>query len=252
MYKSALLFLEIYMSQMELTRRRSRELFEPGDLLVEIFKNVDDPESFYGVTQESSLLAVMDRLEYEKDGFKALSFRGAHLESRMRQAIALDKADPRGIVQALHTLDLNGVSHSILREQPSESASSAYMDNVYQSARKLEQWDLPISSTIKTEAATVFRALQSVNTLSDQSSILQSVDSALYDTIKRMTEETHTGLSLQESLRTLAVLTEIDEVLNAGDAPQLDEVWEGMVSRNKWMPIGRYDCYYLRWDSTKC
>ena len=53
----------------------------PLQLQLSIYKNLDEPDSFYGVDRGSSLLSVLDRLDYEGDGVKSLLFRGARLDN---------------------------------------------------------------------------------------------------------------------------------------------------------------------------
>jgi ataxia telangiectasia mutated family protein len=241
MFKTALLFVEIRSSQAAHSSRRAsgtQKLPHPADLLLLIFKNIDDPDSFYGVGQQSSLAAVMDRLEYERDGFKSLSFRGAHYDSQMRRQEDTLEADSRGVIEALDTLNLIGLSHSLLQSQLQDGRATDMLDSSYQTARKLEQWDIPAPVAHKTEAATLFRVFQCINSASDLPMISRSLDASLLDTMTQM-KESQTGSSLHVSLRTLAVLTEIDEVVNIEDGSQLKEAWDRMQSRSPWMRLGR-------------
>jgi ataxia telangiectasia mutated family protein len=242
MFKTALLFIEIRSSQAAQASRRAsgvQKLPPPTDLLLLVFKNIDDPDSFYGVGQESSLAAVMDRLEYERDGFKSLSFRGAHYDSQMRRKEDIDEVDSRGMIEALNILNLNGLSYSLLRSQLQDGRATDMFNSSYQTARKLEHWDIPAPVAHKTEAATVFRVFQCINSASDLATISRGLDTNFLDTMTQMTKESQTGSSLHSSLRTLAVLTEIDEAVNVEDASQLQEAWERMQSRNPWMRLGR-------------
>ncbi|KAI9775556.1 MAG: Serine/threonine-protein kinase tel1 [Geoglossum umbratile] len=244
MFKTALLFIEIQSSKAAQASRRAsgaQKPAQPTELLLLIFKHIDDPDSFYGVAQQSSLIAVMDRLEYERDGFKSLSFRGAHYDSQMRRKEDADEVDSRGMIEALNTLNLNGLSHSLLRSQLQIEHATDMFDSSYQTARKLEQWDIPAPATHKTEAATVFRAFQCINSSSDLPSISRRLDANFLDAMMQMTKKSQTGSSLHVSLRTLAVLTEIDEAVNAEDSGQLLETWERMRLRSPWMQLGRFE-----------
>jgi serine-protein kinase ATM len=242
MFKTALLFIEIQSSQAAQAFRRAsgtQRPTQPTDLLLLIFKHIDDLDSFYGVAQQSSLAAVMDRLEYERDGFKSLSFRGAHYDSQMRRKEDMDEVDSSGMIKALNTLNLNGLSHSLLRNRLQIEHATDMCDSGYQTAWKLEQWDIPAPAAHKTEAATVFRAFQCISSAPDLPTISRRLDANFLDTMTQMTKSSQTGSSLHVSLRTLAVLTEIDEAINVQDINQLTEAWKRMQLRSSWMRLGR-------------
>jgi ataxia telangiectasia mutated family protein len=231
MFKAALLFAEIhnYASDEEI----------PSVLLLEIFKNIDDPDSFYGVTQTFSLDTVMESFEYEGDGWKSLSLRGANLESDIRFGVSSEE-ESLGVINALNALGMNGLSHSFLQGGSfAASASGKTVDNTYRSAWKLEQWDLPCPTTYDTRSASIYRALQSVNNTMDSRSISSHVDPPFLDVMKRMVSGTQTGHTLCEGMRTLAMLTEMEEVLVSNNPPQLDEAWERLQCRNIWMETGK-------------
>ncbi|KAI7538601.1 hypothetical protein KC331_g10253 [Hortaea werneckii] len=48
----------------------------PDNLLLSIFKQVEEPDSYYGVQQPSSLEAVLGKFDYEKDGLRSLMLDG--------------------------------------------------------------------------------------------------------------------------------------------------------------------------------
>ena len=59
------------------------------DTMLDIYRNIDDPDSFYGVPQTPSLDLVLSRLDHEAEGFKGLMFRGARMDSQMRMVSLL-------------------------------------------------------------------------------------------------------------------------------------------------------------------
>lgn len=240
MYKTALLFIEIHSCHLVRSARRSSitKTSEPTDLLLSIFKSIDEPDSFYGVQQKSSLSSIMDRLEYENAGFKSLSFRGAHFDSSFRQQSNVSAADAHGLIKTLGSLSLNGISHSLLTNQHAIRAGHETIDAMFSSARKLEQWDIPAPTTYKSEASTIFRAFQCLNSYTDPQGLIPSLDCELLDTAKQLIYSNHVASGLHSTLRTLAVLTEIDEVLASKDSDQLEEVWQRMQYRESWMQTG--------------
>jgi ataxia telangiectasia mutated family protein len=88
MHTAALMFAELSTSiQSAKSSRRSTLSTVPTideDTMLDIFRNIEDPDSFYGVPQPPSLDLVLNRLDHESDGFKGLMFRGASLDSQMR------------------------------------------------------------------------------------------------------------------------------------------------------------------------
>lgn len=233
MYKTALLFAEIHSSENDASNTI------PPDLLLEIFKNVEDPDSYYGVDQSSGLQAVLNRLEYEGDGWRSLSFRGANLES-LRRLGASSTEDDVGVIDALNTLGMNGMSRSFLEASNSVSAASGLpLENLYSSAWKLEQWDLSCPPACKNHSATVYRALQSVNNTVDSRSIASHLDVPLLDIMKQITLGSQTGNALGEGMRTLAMITETEEAFVSTNSRELEETWDRMRQRESWMNVGR-------------
>ncbi len=242
MYKTALLFVEINSSQKGRSSRRSStaKVEEPTDTLLSIFKNIDEPDSFYGVQQQSSLSSVMDRLEYESAGFKSLSFRGAHFDTQLRQHSNASPAHAhaQGLIKVLGNLSLNGISHSLLPNQQAIGSGPGIIEAMLQSARKLEQWDIPAPPSYQGEASTVFRAFQSLNSSTTLNSVLGNLDRGLLDTLEHMIEGRQTASGLHATLRTLAVLTEMDEVMASKGSEQLEEAWQRLQTRETWMQTG--------------
>ncbi|KAF8249612.1 hypothetical protein K440DRAFT_542932 [Wilcoxina mikolae CBS 423.85] len=233
MFKTALLFTEMHSYEV-------KHEGIPSELLLEIFKNIDDPDSFYGVSQTFSLKTVMNNFEYEGDGWKSLSLRGANLESGMRLGVTSED-ESLGIINALNTLGMNGLSHSFLQSNTFTSNSSGRtIDNTYRSAWKLEQWDLPCPASCNTRSAPIYRALQSVNNTVDSRPVSLHVDPHFLDVMKQITAGTQTGHTLGGGMRTLAMLTEMEEVFVSKDYKQLDEAWDRLQNRNSWMETGKY------------
>lgn len=98
MYKTALMFLENDYSEAAKASRRSSgfEYEEPIELLLDIYEHIDEQDSIYGVQQPSNLKSLMGRLEYERAGFRSLSFREpimiAHYAFRKKAVRRMKKA----------------------------------------------------------------------------------------------------------------------------------------------------------------
>ena len=233
MFKSALMFIEIHCS------REQTDYTGCTDLLLEIYKNIDEPDSYYGLNQGSSLNTVLNKLEYERDGWKSLSFQGAHMDTSMRLESKHDTDASFGAVGAFNTLGLYGLSHSFLQGGFLGFGNESTLENVYESAWKLEQWDLPCPMTYTGRQPLVYRALQKINNTVNAQDLSSDLDSSILEVMKQLTTGKQTGLSLGASIRTLAMLTEVEEVLTSKNSVQLQEAWRRLNLRTPWMKIAK-------------
>ena len=239
MFKTALLFLEISYSEASKSSRRASgiKIDDPTELLIHVYESIDEQDAFYGVQQPSSLASMMARLEYEHDGFKSLSFRGAHYDSHLRYLKKSYPEDEGSIVKILDTLDLNGLSQSLLTKITASESDS--VDSFLRTARKLEQWDILAPSSHISSTSIVFAAFQSFNSSADLTSLHCAVDKGIQHALKILMKGNHTMLSLQTAFSTLSVLTEADELFSSANSEDLQDVWSKFVARNTWMDSAR-------------
>lgn len=235
MFKTALLFLEIHISEAAKTSRRSSviKVEEPSDLLLTIYEHIDEQDAFYGVQQPSSLSSMMARLEYEHAGFKSLSFRGAHYDGKLRLCHGEYQADEESMVRALDNLDLNGLSQSLLSKMTSTGPNAT--DSILRTARKLEQWDISAPASHVSSASTVFRAFQSINNVTDIEGLATSLNAGFSDAIDLLMISKGAKSAVREVLGSLAILTEADEVFSSRKSEQLYEVLGRFENRDDWM-----------------
>lgn len=245
MFKTSLLFIEDYCSQPTKTARRASSIKDsasikiPTEILLNIFENVDDPDMYYGVQQNPSLKTILARFEYEKDGAKSLSFRGATYDSHIRRRDGESANDVQSLVKALDVLNLDGLSHSLLQAQNTIGMTSESLESMFHTARKLEQWDIPVPSTCTNNAVTIYKAYQAIHTAIDRQSISHAVDEGLECTMRCLVREDLSASALHGSLQTLAALVEIDEVLSSNGSSEFEEMLERFEDRSEWMKIGR-------------
>lgn len=239
MFKTSLLFLEIYYSETAKASKRSSAITkeEPTELLLNIYEHIDEEDSIYGVQQPSNLASLMNRLEYERAGFKSLSFRGAHYNSQIRYSKEAQPEDEDSMIRILNTLDLHGVSHSMLGKVMDSGPSS--MDAMLSTARKLEQWDISVPATHKSEAGTIFKAFQGINTAADAPSITSALNGGLSDAMAILMISSDASSSNNKTLNALAVLTEADEVFTSTSTEQLFEAFARFQARSGWMNFER-------------
>jgi ataxia telangiectasia mutated family protein len=244
MYRSALLFAETASGQpiVKSSTRRSSVLVDPPkiplQLQLSIYKNLDEPDSFYGVDRGSSLLSVLDRLDYEGDGVKSLLFRGARLDSQMRRRNEFEAVDSRGTVKSLIMLNMNSVTHSLLSNDQFRDAGDDVVESTLHTARKLGQWDIKAPEVNHTEASTLFKAFQGLHFAKSVVEAHENLDRQLQLTMSFLSGKDSSSVPTKMRLRTLGALTEADEVIKSERSEHLLDTWDRMRSREKWMRAG--------------
>ena len=242
MFKTALLLLEIDLSEQVRTkksRRSSGFVYDmPTDLLLQIFPRLDDKDWFYGLEQSSSLQAVMSQLQYDDTSFKRLSFQSAHLDSKLRLTQAPDMNSEGNMTEILNDLELNGLSRAVISNLNADGGE--HSDIVFQTARKLEKWDLSSQLDTETQSTTIFKVFQSLHDTSDKSIIGTSLDSAFQATMGQFSRARATLTGMHDSLETLAVLSETEDVLTSSNAADLKDVVSTLQLRTEWMANQRY------------
>ncbi|RAR13257.1 ataxia telangiectasia mutated [Stemphylium lycopersici] len=247
MYRSALLFAETSSGQpiLKSSTRRSSVMVEPPKIPVQlqlsIYKNLDEPDSFYGVDRGSTLLSVLDRLDYEGDGVKSLLFRGARLDSQMRRQNAIEPTDSRGTVKSLIMLNMNSVTHSLLSNDQFHDAGDDVVESTLHTARKLGQWDIKAPEVNHTEASTLFKAFQGMHYAKNATEAQESFNQQLQTTMGFLSGKDVSSVLTKTRLRTLGVLTEAEEVIKAQRPEHLLDIWDRMKAREKWMRAGEFN-----------
>ncbi|KAI4954006.1 hypothetical protein J4E91_001715 [Alternaria rosae] len=247
MFRSALLFAETSSGQPTIkssTRRSSVRVDPPKvplQLQLSIYKNLDEPDSFYGVDRGSSLLSVLDRLDYEGDGVKSLLFRGARLDSQMRRRNEFEAIDSRGTIKSLIMLNMNSVTHSLLSNDQFRDAGDDVVESTLHTARKLGQWDIKAPEVNHTEASTLFKAFQGLHFAKSAAEAQENFDRQLQVTMNFLCGKDTSSISTKTRLRTLGALTEADEVITAERSEHLLDIWDRMKAREKWMRAGEFN-----------
>ncbi|KAK3295607.1 uncharacterized protein B0H64DRAFT_474533 [Chaetomium fimeti] len=243
MFKVAVLFVELANSESSRGSRRAsalREIEDSSEILLDIFENIDDPDAYYGLNQDASLSTVVSRLEYENDGGKSLAFRGAQYDSHLRSRDSASRQDGQALIKALSSLGLAGLSNSLLQTQQSLDGSSDSLDGTFTTARRLEVWNLPAPSTNDNWAVTVYKAYQSMHQAPDVDAVRGVIHDGLRSTVRHLTSRNLNTSTLRHQLGALAVLAELDDILNVTDQPELQTSLENFEKRSKWMMSGRY------------
>ena len=238
MFDAALLLLESDFSEAAKSSRRSSGLHleQPVQALIEIYTNIDEPDSFYGVQQPSSLASMKTRLEFEHAGFKSLSFSGAFFDSRIRLGIREEQTSIENMVQTLDNLSLHGLSRSLF----SDTSRGISTDAILRNARKLEQWDISIPSAEESSITSVFRMFQGLNGATDRKQVTSVVDIGVLSCIKQLSYGSISE-KLRGSLSALVTLAEVEKVFSSGySGESLQSAWDSLSARNEWMHSERY------------
>lgn len=238
MQKTALLFLEIQASKVISGSRRSSvaTYTPPLELLHDIFKNVDDPDLFYGIQQSSSLSTVMERLEYEGSGFKNLLFQSAQYDSEIQ---ITEQASPVGVLRALNATNLQGIANTMLSSTSGAAELSFSSDSMLQGATSLQQWDIPVSPLNSSPSATVFRALQSLNTSSSVQEMFDCIDHSLLTSLKSLTDTGRSAIQIRTAMRGLGIMTEMSDVIRSKSSEEVAAEWKRILDRSAWLKTER-------------
>ncbi|KAL2851506.1 hypothetical protein BJY01DRAFT_117027 [Aspergillus pseudoustus] len=232
--KTALLFLEIHASRTTTGSRRSSVVkYEaPPGLLHDIFKNIDDPDFFYGIQKTSSLESVMETLEHESSGFKNLLFQSAQYDSQVQMT---GSGNSYGVLKALNSTNLQGIANSMLGALKNSSEVSVPFGSMLQAATNLRQWDIPISPTNTSPPATMFRAFQSLNTSSTLLDVSASIGESFTSSLALLNSDRRSAMSLRGAMRILGILTEFEDVLESKSMEEVDQQWQNIAARNSWL-----------------
>ncbi|KAJ5408803.1 hypothetical protein N7509_002686 [Penicillium cosmopolitanum] len=237
--KTSLLFLEIEASRaIGASRRASVAKFEPPvGLLHNVFKNIDDPDLFYGIQQSSSLSTVMERLEYESSGFKNLLFQSAQYDSEIQM---LGHGNAYGVLKALNSTNLQGIANTMVNASGTAKELSFSFDSTLKAATNLQQWDIPISPLESSPQSMTFRAFQSLNASSSLSEINTSIDSSLLTTLDAAIESGQSTMQLRAAMRSLGVLTEMSDLLRSSSSGEMQNEWNEIIGRSSWLKTESY------------
>ncbi|KAK2593343.1 Serine/threonine-protein kinase tel1 [Conoideocrella luteorostrata] len=242
MHKTALLFSELISSDASRSSRRSsahRE-HDMSDTLLTIFENIDDPDIYYGLPEDASLAKVLARVEYENEGAKSLAFRGAQYDSHLRLRRKEAEADRQALVQALGTLGLSGLSHSILYTQEHSDADSSSIDSTFNTARRLETWNLPAPSNSEHHAVILYQVYQNIHNSTELPTVQEAIYEGFGGIMRGIASHSLNATALRSRLAALAALTELDDMLNMSEPSEIKDLLRKFKARAEWMRSGIY------------
>lgn len=211
----------------------------PQSLLLSIFNQVEEPDSFYGVQQPASLDSVLGRLDHESDGFRSLMFRSAQLDSHMRNSGKQKEGDVMGMVSSLSELDFNGLALALLSRGVGVSTKSNTA--MLKAAQSLQQWDLNPPEDKDTEGSITFSAFQELSRSNEPRGICERVQSHIVAHANKNFGMRATSMPSHAWYSALASLTEIHETVTSADHAEVAARWSIMQDRTQWMQLARFD-----------
>ncbi|PYH43840.1 DNA-binding protein kinase TEL1 [Aspergillus saccharolyticus JOP 1030-1] len=232
--KTGLLFLEICASRLALTSRRSSlaKYEAPSDILHALYQEIDDPDIFYGIQQDSSLEAVMGKLEHESSGLKNLLFQSAQYDSEIQMG---GTANVHSVLKALHSTNLQGIANSVFAASGNSRDTSLSLDSMLQTATSLRQWDIPVSPLHASPAGAVFRTFQSLSMSRTIADVSTSINECLLDSLELLNSSSRSVSDLRTTMRVLGIMTEASDVLGTKSTEEINQEWQRIVSRNSWL-----------------
>ncbi|RVD89026.1 uncharacterized protein DFL_000050 [Arthrobotrys flagrans] len=229
LFKVALMFVEIHVS-------RTGCDFEDTDFLLKIYENIGDPDSYYGIERPPTLRSVMESSSFENDGWNSLYLEAAFLENHMLNPTAgnpTSGADPGvGTRNALNVIGLNALSFNNSHFQGTTD---------FQTAWKLEQWDIPCTNSYSINSIGIYKALQSINTQPEIKLVATYLNEPYRACLQHILSPISKRSMFSPCMRTLAMLWETEEVLSATDDTSLHRIYENLYARDKWMETGNSD-----------
>ena len=239
MYRTALLFSELSASKANRTSRRSSipKALMPTTLLQEIFENLEDPDYFYGLPQETSIDSVIKKLQFEGSDLQALSFQSAKHDGLLKLGKNPDdRQGSAGIVRALTSANLDGIAHGM-----SKSSETTMSDGyIAQTLLNLQEWNLPVTNAHDLSGA-VFESLRTITKVQDFSSVPPILDKMLQETFELLLSGKVIGGSLHDSMSSLAAITELKELWACESSAELDDFRLNVMRKNDVAEFERYD-----------
>ena len=206
------------------------------DLLLSIFREVDEPDSFYGVEQTASLDSVLGRFDYEADGFRSLMFRSAQMDTHLLKEHKLSASDSAGMVRSLSMLNLSSLTFTLLSSGGAQAPGSS--NELLNSARKLQQWDIAAPEASSGAATSCFTVFQELSRVNDRTSIREKLQSVMLEHLK---QSEVAAIPNHAWFGALASIVEVEEVVGISSSSGMRARWKRMQSRQDWMNLERFD-----------
>lgn len=241
----ALLFLELAVSQQTLASARSSrkssilQLERHNELLQRIFSSVDDPDFFFGMQEKASLQSVLSKLAHEDSAYKTLSFQSALFDTECRLSNGGLSSQDSDIVAALSKNNLNGIARAVQLQANTHPGNNTN-GGTLQIAMNLNQWDLPLRAHEPTSATVVLGTFNALENFSSRYTLGECLDRGLKDLLDPVAHEKLSTKSIQSNLSSMAILTELRDLLSAPGIAGVREEMASQKARARWEAQERY------------
>ncbi|KAF2161372.1 hypothetical protein M409DRAFT_28107 [Zasmidium cellare ATCC 36951] len=209
------------------------------DLLLSIYQQLEEPDSFYGVPQPASLDSILNRLDHERDGLRSLMFRSAQVDSLMQSQHQISERDANGMVRSLSALNFNSLAYALLNHGWGSTAGPS--TELLGAAKTLQQWDITPPETHESDASLLFSVFQELSRANDLHEVRRKVEKSIIEHAQHGVLGQKSELPDRSWLATLASITEIGELLNCISPSEVQTRWQSMQQRLDWMHMARFD-----------
>ncbi|QIW94679.1 hypothetical protein AMS68_000197 [Peltaster fructicola] len=221
-------------SRASLTTQSARSI--SNELLLSIFQQVSEPDSYYGVEQPASLQSFLERSEYEGNAFQALLSRSAQLDDHLRTTHGLKTVDTSNMMGTLSSLNLDSLTFTLARATPANTDTCAAV--MLDTARVLQQWDINISEEQGGESNALYRAFHVLNHASARPTYINALKGLLLAHVKQFTAGSRLSLKWASALSSM---NEIMKVATDFDAIGSSRLCDLLHQGNTWMELADFD-----------
>lgn len=244
---SSLLLAESGVSAIQNSRRTSARASlsqlevptPPQELLLALYTQIEEPDSFYGVEQPASLDSVLRRLDHEADGYRSLMFRSAQMDTRMRRFHRVLDEDAAGMVQSLTALNLNSLAFTMLQNGLCDSTQST--SQLMSTARMLQQWDVTICQPNAGDSAVTFALFKDLSRADELVHFLSKLHSVVVHHMRAGVALARTTPLPHSWSGALATLTEVSDMVRCADESNMISRWGVLRNRDQWMHMARFE-----------
>lgn len=212
------------------TRRASAASSEAVEIerfrkvLLQIFKSVEDPDSFYGMHDAIDLASVMERTEHEQDGRRTLTMHAAELDASYRIRQTDSDVDMSGTINALGLMEYNALSLILQQRSRACGSASANPQNMMNMARQLGQWDITIPPGDATNVGQSLWVMEHLQRATEIGSVQEKIDHAFVQSVKYAMVSSSTSELSDAWSRDLNVLVELDDLAKLKGATDFDNL----------------------------
>ncbi len=172
-------------------------------------------------------------------GLRALRSEVRSMTVTFEKAMLQAVLDSQSLIGTLGSLGFSGLSNALLQNQQSLDNSSSAVDSTFDTARKLETWNLPTLGSTSNPSVAIYKAYQAWNQATELSVVKQVVWSGFSDIIQNVLRDDISASSLWNHLGGLAILTELNDAVDVVNSTELEQLLETFSSRTHWMKSGR-------------